>query len=341
MQSPVDPDRLPVTILETLLALATAGRRGPERLRALASMDAGFSIGGGFLQMRSTRELATVSLIHLSQLAIAKRAGRPLIMLPQSVGPFEGRLQRALARITLRWFSLLLVREEHSAQHIAELDPALADRVRIVPDLAFLSTSDTPPNLERPPSSLRVGIVTRQWWFPSSDDPAADEERYLREMAAFVDGLHAAGHVPVLVVHSDGPTTRGDDRISTDRVRKLATHDPEVVDVATLPQIDDVLATYSSMDLVVSTRLHGALMSMMAGVRAVAVGYEWKSEGIFDALDLAPWHVRIGDVTSDELLELVSRVADYPLSQAWEGMTARRRELEALAGPIRAAILAA
>jgi polysaccharide pyruvyl transferase WcaK-like protein len=333
--SPVEPDRLPRSMLGALVAVATAGRWGPAHLRALRDVDAAFSIGGGFLQMRSARELLTVSLVHLSQLAIVRRARRPLVMLPQSVGPFRGRMQRALARWTLGWFEVLLVREDESARHIRALDPKLGARVRVVPDLAFLSTGTAPPRPVDATGPLRVGIVVRQWWFPGDRDPGAAQERYLAEVARFADGLRAAGHRPVLIVHSDGPTTRGDDRISTERVRALATVAPEVAHIAGFNRMADVLEAYGEFDLVVSTRLHGALLSLIAGTPSIAIGYEWKSEGIFAALALDAWHTPIGDVTADELLARVGRLAAYPLADAWTAMLVRRRELEALAGSIR------
>ena len=336
--SPVEPERMLPSLVGAALALVTAGRAGPAHLRALRQARVAFSIGGGFLQMRSLRELATVSLIHLSQMAICRGAGRPLVMLPQSVGPFHGRVQRALARRVLGWFTMLLVREERSAQHLRELDPRLDAKVRVVPDLAFLSTRRERPAPPAGGDGLRVGIVVRQWWFPRAADPAAAQERYLAEMARFADRLAAAGHTPVLVVHSDGPTNRGDDRISTARVRELSVSRPEIVDVAGLPRIDDVIATYAGFDAVASTRLHGALLTLIAGVPAIAIGYEWKSEGIYDELGLQPWHVTMEDVTAGWLEDRVAQLATYPLISAWEAMVTRRDALELLSRRVAEAV---
>lgn len=336
--SPVEPKRVLATAAAVAVALLTNGRRGPHHLRSLRHLDAAFSIGGGFLQMRDVREMLTVSLIHLSQLAICRQARVPLVMLPQSVGPFHGRLQRAVGRAVLGWFRLILVREQRSAEHVRRLAPQLADRVRVVPDLAFLSTPlDALPS-QSPKGSLRIGIVARQWWFPGSGDPHAAEERYLGQIADLADRLHQAGHRPVLVVHSDGPTSRGDDRVSTRRIHDLADTPLDVMDVARRNTISDVIDTYSAFDAVISTRLHGALLALIAGVPAIAIGYEWKTEGIFAELGLEDWHMAIECVDAAVLEDRVRRLTEYPLKRAQDEMRRRRLVLEQLPVTIRSVL---
>ena len=312
------------------VALATRCRLGPARLRRLRMVDRAYSCGGGFLQMRSAREVVSVSLVHLVQLALMRRLGIPLTMLPQSVGPFEGRLARAVARTVLRWFETVTVRERRSLAHLKELDSELAARVHVAPDLAFLQPH-RPLTRASAAGRLRIGVVVRQWWFPGAADPRAAYARYVERVARFIELARESGHDPQLVVHSDGPTVRGDDRIAIRDVLAELDEPAAVVDVASERTLDEVTAAYARYDMVVSTRLHAALFALSTGVPAAALDYEWKSAGIFDDLGLADWHRPIDDWEPGDMLTTVERLEAYPIADVATEFERRRARLEELA----------
>jgi polysaccharide pyruvyl transferase WcaK-like protein len=285
--SPVQPTRLLRSLAETAMAILTRGRVGPASLRRLAQLDEAWSVGGGFFQYRGLRETCTISAVHVSQWVLCRLMGVRLIMLPQSVGPFESRAQRRLARRALSWFDVLLVREHISERYLIDTFPELRDRIRLVPDLAFLLDSDrrsgSPTNNEK---VKRVGIVVRQWWFPGSADPRVQYETYLRKVAEVVDRLESAGHVVDLIVHSTGPTARGDDAVAVDGLLGLLGRRVKVVRAADMGSLQEILDLYRGYDAMLATRLHAALMALAVGTPAFVVNYEWKSRGIFHALDL-------------------------------------------------------
>ena len=325
--SPIDPKRLFRSAFTTLVALITGARYGPQHLRDLRNVREAYSVGGGFLQMRSTRETITVILIHVSQLALCRRLQIRVTMLPQSVGPFHGPIARSLARRFMRWFDVVMVREQESLAYLHELDPKLAKRAMLVPDLAFWSSTQSIAARNDRDHNLRIGIVIRQWWFPGDADPANAQLQYLRNIVVLIDRLRKRNIDVRLIVHSDGPTQRGDDRISTQQVLDQLYPPIPVETVVDLPTIKDVMEHYAGFDVIISSRLHASLLSLLVGVPAIALGYEWKSEGIYKAFGLESWHHLIGSWDIDTVERLVIGHRDFPLANVSRHLDESRAEL--------------
>jgi polysaccharide pyruvyl transferase WcaK-like protein len=170
-------------------------------------------------------------------------------------------------------------------------------------------------------SGLRIAIVVRNWWFPGSADPDAAQTEYLTSAAAAVDRLVASGHTVEAVVHSDGPTVRGDDRTATATLIRLTTTDIPLRSVCDAASPVEAAETYAEYDLVISVRMHAALLALRVGTAALAIGYEAKTREIFGQLGLADWAIEIDDFSAEDL---VSR-ATSPFPHA--AVTARWSEL--------------
>lgn len=329
--APVQPGQVGRDARRYVADRATAGRAATvPALKAIRGCSVAYACGGGYLQARSLRELATISAVHVTQFEQAHASGVPIRMLPQSVGPFEGAAATAWGRRILRWFPEVVVREQVSAEYLRKWDSELS--VRQLPDLVFWNDM-----VERPPRSTgtaaRVGLIVRNWWFPGSADPVAREERYVRAFAQLADRLAADGHQPVMVVHADGPTSRGDDRIASARVEALATTPLERIDVVTTGDLGAVESAYADLDVVVSTRMHGALIAIGQGVPTVCVGYEWKARGILTNLGLGAFVTNIDDLDLTMATALAADPARWPSSSVRDAWGREHRRLRSALEP--------
>lgn len=287
-------------VAETLLALATAGRYGSPALKAIRAADAIYSVGGGFVQFRSARELLTAGLAHGTQLLAARLWRRPVEMLPQSIGPFEGVIGRSAGRVLLRAFPEIRVRDAASASRIRSLDGALSARTRRLPDMVFAAPR---ADATTEPERRRIAVVVRNWWFPGADDPEAAQSRYLRVLAHAIERLQLQGHEVEAVVHSDGPTERGDDRTATAQLGALLATPLVVRTVCGAPTPEAAAERYRDYDLVISVRMHAALLAIRAGVAALALEYEPKTAEIFGDLGLADWTMPLDALDADAIVE--------------------------------------
>lgn len=148
----------------------------------------------------------------------------------------------------------------------------LADADPVLPDLAFSLTRGP---TKQGPASRRVGISPmaycdpRVW--PRKD--AAAYETHLHRLAEVTVGLAEKGY-RVSLLASDGP-----DRRSVQELLELVKPrlgDELLPDVPPSETVEEFMRAASDLDIVVASRLHGVVLSQLAGTPVVALSYDRK-----------------------------------------------------------------
>ena len=338
-----------VPFVPFLLPALAPGRRLPARARALlhrarcARVKVAASLVGRGLPgparavlpssvARSFQEMARADVIAYTggttltdnygladkvfDLDVARRLRKPLVFLPQSAGPFRKPENREGLRPVLEAADLVLLRDERSLQHVVEIgaDPA---RCRVVPDIVFaLARPEPAGSVERAGSAgpPRLAVSVREWAFFRDKDKQ-------RGMADYADALRAAvtsavrergAEVTFVSTCQGRPEYVRDDSAFALRVAEGLPEDVRehvVVDrAAHHPQeLIDLLGTFDAM---LSTRLHGAISAVCAGVPTATIAYEYKTTEVWGQLGLPEWAVDIDDVTPQVLSERVLALLD-------------------------------
>lgn len=291
-----------------LRALAGAlPREMRAELRALAGADLVLSLGGGYLNGRADFASDLSIGFLLLPLWLAGRFGVPVVLAPQSYGPFPTRVQRAMTRRVLGASRRVVAREAISVARLAEAGVPSANLVRGVDSaFAFRSRSQRAwrSELGIAPEATVVLVTARQFLEPSA------QSVYEEAMAVAVrhllgrDGCHV-----VLVPQVTCTFQADDDRIVNRRIAAavegpgLHVLDDELIDH------HDVFALYASADLILGTRFHSVIFGLVAGVPCAAIEYDHKTRGIMEDLGLGEWVVRMADARPQVLTELVDRLA--------------------------------
>lgn len=222
----------------------------------LAGADAIVAVGGGYLRTGNAVSSLGTLLNHIPQLATASRSAAPTVYLPQSVGPLRGPVGSLVARL-LRRIDVVCVRDDRSKD---ELRPHLA-AVRY-PDLAVLRLAERLDQLgPRARDGGRVVLVGREL-----TNGGAYEERLLALAGRLGDVVWAA--------QAEGIGTKSDVSLY------------ERLGIRSGGRLLEVL-NGQEPGVVVSTRLHGAIQALLAGVPAIHLGYERKSWGAYEDLGLS------------------------------------------------------
>jgi polysaccharide pyruvyl transferase WcaK-like protein len=76
--------------------------------------------------------------------------GKKLIMLPQTYGPFKGTLTKTMAKYIMRRASVIYSRDRSGVSYVRELlnNRNFENKVRFVPDVAFVLDSHKPENID-------------------------------------------------------------------------------------------------------------------------------------------------------------------------------------------------
>jgi hypothetical protein len=198
----------------------------------------------------------------------------------------------------------------------SERDLAALSNARRVPDLAVLDLAEgagVPPGT---PSAGRVAFVARQ----VRHAPGYE--------GAVVAVARALGDRAVWAVQAEGDATKSD-----------GVH-YQGIGVEGSGRLADVLGR-GDVSVVVSVRLHGALMALGAGVPAVHLAYDRKGPAAFADLGLDEWCLDVRTVDRDRLAAAVDTLAADP-GPYWQQLRDRAAGLQqasrALDDLIRAAV---
>lgn len=272
----------------------------------LARADAIVAVGGGYLRTGTTVASLGTLLNHVPQLAAASRATVPTVYLPQSIGPLRGPVG-ALVRRLLQRIDLVCVRDDRS---VDELGPRLP--VQRFSDLAVLQLSEQlAQGNGKTSNGDRVVLVGREL----TNGKAYEE--HLVELASRLGEVTWAAQ-------AEGLGTKSDVSLY------------ERLGVRSDGRLLDLLEN-GSPGVVVSTRLHGAVQSLLAGVPAVHLGYERKSWSAYEDLGLSDYvhNARSFDpaAVAAQALALVSDPSDF-----WQRIEERRPALAESSQRLDAAI---
>lgn len=283
---------LPLAIALRVIRWLPFSLRG--ELTAVAGSDVVVSMGGGYLNGRGGMNGYQNVWFVLYPIIFALRHRRGVALASQSYGPFSSKLQRQLVGAVLRRCSLVGVREEVSAAELRSCGLLAADYARVA-DSGFLFA----PQIRGGARSGKLGITARNWL------PADAQSRYEAELASFIDYASEDKGFEVILIPQVATAYLGDDdRLVNSRIAQLCTgRSPTVVtdclDAWALKQL------YAECEVVVGTRFHSVIFSLSAGVPCIAIEYEHKTRGIMAELGLEEWVIRMEDVASPRLKEML------------------------------------
>jgi len=248
----------------------------------------------------------------LFDLDLARRLGRPLVLMQQSAGPFSDPANREQLGKVLPTVDLVLLRDERSLGHVVDVgaDPL---RCRVLPDTVFALVPDELPEAPGGPR-LRVAFSVRTWSNFDGLTAEAGMRRYLDAIRAAVSRLvvqHDAEVVFVSTCQGRPEYWADDSQVALDVVAGLEPQIAERVHVDRAPrsavELIDFLAGFHAM---VSTRLHGAILAACAWVPTLAIAYEYKTQEAWAQLGLSEWVLGISDLVSAELVERVEALLE-------------------------------
>jgi polysaccharide pyruvyl transferase WcaK-like protein len=291
-------------------ALRGLGRLLPAEpraeVRALTSADLVVSACGGYLNGRPglAGDLSVGFL--LLPLWLACRSGVPVVLGPQSLGPFPSRVQRLMARRVLGGCRRVVARESISVLRLTEAGVPTANVLRGV-DVAFGFRSRSRRDWRRElgiPTDGRMVLMTARQYLDRDG-----QQRYERAMAGAVRHLiEERGCTVVLAPQVTCDYQGDDDRVVNARIAALV-GDPRllVVDDGTVDH-HDIFALYRGADAILGTRFHSVIFGLVAQVPCAAVEYEHKTYGIMADLSLEHWVVPMAEADEPGLVALLDRL---------------------------------
>lgn len=248
---------------------------------------------------------------------------KTVIFSPQSFGPFRNRLAAVITGWILKSprVEKIYAREEISLEIIRRL-PGAREKSSLCPDLAFhLEPGDLLSGMAESDMIKKpiVALALRNWKFPGTvEKEKVMLDRYRNAIIRICRRIIRDHNGTVLFVAGSRafPKTE-DDRIITARlIREIGREFPaERIRFCGFGETDDFKSLVSCLaraDLLISTRFHPSIFSLILGIPVITIAYHHKSDGIMKMINLEDSVYSISGFSIENLIDLTDRILGNP-----------------------------
>jgi polysaccharide pyruvyl transferase WcaK-like protein len=216
--------------------------------------------GDSFSDLYGLKRQASMTLLGDA----VRRAGVPLVLSPQTIGPFTRAAARTLARTSLRRAQRVMVRDSRSAEVVEALGgivhAAATDLVFALPVVAAQQRRDVVLNVS--------GLL----W---AENPHVSNVAYQATIRAVLAALLGVGRQVTLLAHV---LESGFPDSDVEAVLAVGRELGDSVEVVIPEGLAEVRTVVGSAQLTVGSRMHACLNSLSVGTPAVPLAYSRKFE---------------------------------------------------------------
>lgn len=234
--------------------------------------------------------------------------GRPLVLSPQTIGPFDKATPRLLARATMRRCHRIFTRDAESIAFLKSLDPRLEASETV--DVAF-RLPFTRPVRSHDPARIQFGFNVSGLLHAggyTGKSQFGSREAYREMVDGVIRGLLARGDTDVTlvphVVPQDG-SVEDDAAVSAE----IAARFPGVRTAPRFASPVEAKSFIAGLDVLAGSRMHATIAAASSGVAVVPLAYSRKFRGVFNSIG----YPLVGDCTSmpaQELIDLTLSAVD-------------------------------
>lgn len=248
-------------------------------LKVIRDCDIVFDIGEGdsFTDIYGWRRYS----FYLGTKIAVMTMGKPLVLSPQTIGPFNNGIRRLLARSVMRRAKAVYARDALSSAFLNEI--GVRDNVNEFIDVAFALPYEAQQKAD---DRLRVGFNVSGLLYNegyTGKNELGMKLNYKKLTDELIETLLARDGVEVhLISHvigTDGPDT------DVPACQALAQRFPAAVLAPVFKSAEEVKGYISGMDFVIAGRMHACIGAFSAGIPVVPIAYSRKFNGLFGTLD--------------------------------------------------------
>jgi polysaccharide pyruvyl transferase WcaK-like protein len=220
------------------------------------------------------KRLRTLSFIH-DYLKV------PYYIFSQSVGPFWNENNYKKLQTAFEQAQQVILRESYSLKHLQKIGYQ-GDNITVTNDIAFYLKESYAKKVNLQKELKKIAVNFREWKYQQ------DSEANLDKAIRFCKKLIKKGYSISFISTCQGVEGYVDDSIFAERIMQSLSEEQRLHCTVfsgkfSLSGIIDIL---SQQDAYIGMRLHGAILSLLAGIPALNIAYEDKTLGIYNALGL-------------------------------------------------------
>lgn len=250
---------------------------------------------------------------------VAKWLSKPVVMLPNSVGPFRTAIGRALSRVALGSCESILIRDRRSLEIVEDL--GVRSRVVLTGDTALLLKGS---NTRLRNKGLVIGVSAGLYGYSVSEKKMRD---YVQAHADALDRVIESLGVSVVFLPHYVSGFRYDDLEISRMISGKMRHSDKTsfMDAGSAEEFKSLIG---GVDVLVSSKMHPCVLAASSYVPSLCIAYDHKQTGFFTSLGMDQDVIALQNLTSERLFE---KIMDL-----WGRRAERQRYLKAQVPLLRA-----
>lgn len=235
----------------------------------------------------------------------ADRASVPVCFLSVGAERVDSLLTRRVLKYAARHADYRSFRNTDSRENAEKIGIPGASTDPVFPDLAFSLPPAAMPETREvswPPETVGIGVMGYYGWNEAEDRGEEIYRDYIGKLKEFVAWLLDRGF-RVRPLMGD---TRADARPLEDLVDEFGREDASdgrpAFEAGSIENVDDLLREITRTDLVVGTRFHNVLLSLLLERPAISLSYSRKNEALMEQMGLGDLCQEVADFDPSRLI---------------------------------------
>jgi colanic acid/amylovoran biosynthesis protein len=237
----------------------------------------------------------TMLFSRVFEITVAKYVGTPVVVFPNSIGPFKTWVGRFLSRLALNSCEYVLAREPISYEMVNSL--GIRSRKALTSDTALLfktAKEAAPENLSHPV----LGVCPGLYRFSLSDEQV---RKYIMDHAMALDeAIERYGFSVVLSPHYVSHLEYGDTEVCRLILSKMKNRNKTRIVVA--DGVEEFKSLLDQMDMIITSKMHPGVMGVSGYVPTLFIAYDHKQTGLFRQLGMEDYTIPIAEVSCEKML---------------------------------------
>jgi polysaccharide pyruvyl transferase WcaK-like protein len=262
---------------------------------------------------------------------MAKLRGCRVLFVSIGAGPVDRAIGRALVKTALSLADYRSYRDDASRECLKGIGVQTTTD-RVYPDLAFsLPQALLPHDDQGSPGARRIvglGLMVYPGKYSASDPRPETYTAYLESLAVFAAWLLDHDY-EIRLLLGDGDTAVIDDFRSVLRQRLGDAHERRILEQP-IVSVPDVLSGLATTDVVVATRFHNVLLSLLLNKPVIAISFHHKCSSLMRKMNLSEYCQDIHQINADRLIaqfesleqnrDVVKATIDHGVGEAREAL---------------------
>ena len=245
----------------------------------------------------------TMLFERMIEVTVAKFLRKPLVMFPNSVGPFKTRLGLLMSKLALNNFDALIVRDSVSFNSMKKL--GVVPEMKLTSDAALLFSADSRVPVQKF-SSPSIGVSIGVYSQSLSEE---DFQKFLSENAKALDRIVELYDLDVCFFpHFLSGFENDDFEVSKIVMGKMKNSDR--ARVFKIDSLDEFKLCLEQMELLLSSKMHPMVLATSGYVPTVCIAYDHKQTGFLRDLGLTEYLIPLKDLDSETIVCKVGKVIE-------------------------------